>query len=410
MDPSEPLQQGRFEDAVKAGLAALSAGAWDEAAAWAARLAAAAPERPQGAWIAARADLGRGDLAAARDGLVRLLQAQGLSPLQRAEVLLRLSEVLDGLGETVAAFGAAVDGKALQRAAFAAVAHRREDAVLRFRRLAEWFRRSAGPEWRIAPNTAAGEAAGHVFLVGFPRSGTTLLEQALAGHPQVAALEEAPTLAAHHAAFMGGPSGLARLAALTGDEAAHWRAAYWRTVREAGVEPRGKVFVDKAPAGTLDLPIVARLFPQAKILFALRDPRDVVLSCLRQDFQMNALTYAFTSLATAADAYAACMEMAEAYRDVLPLDLIAVRHEALVEDFGGGLAAVCAHIGLIPHPAMLDVAATAARRAVRTPSAPQVRAGLNRRGLGRWRAYAGELAPVLPTLSPWIERFGYPPA
>jgi hypothetical protein len=57
---------------------------------------------------------------------------------------------------------------------------------------------------------------------------------------------------------------------------------------------------------------------------------------------------------------------------------------------------------------MTDVAATASGRAVRTPSADQVREGLNRRGLGRWRFYAGDLAPVLPTLAPWAQRFGYP--
>ena len=56
---------------------------------------------------------------------------------------------------------------------------------------------------------------------------------------------------------------------------------------------------------------------------------------------------------------------------------------------------------------MADVAATARRRSVRTPSAPQVRAGLNRKGLGRWRAYDERLAPVLPMLAPWVERFGY---
>ena len=57
---------------------------------------------------------------------------------------------------------------------------------------------------------------------------------------------------------------------------------------------------------------------------------------------------------------------------------------------------------------MADVAATSAGRTVRTPSASQVRVGLNRRGLARWRAYAAELAPVLGTLAPWIDRFGYP--
>ena len=81
------------------------------------------------------------------------------------------------------------------------------------------------------------------------------------------------------------PEGLERLAHLTPAEAQTWRAAYWAEVARGGVEVAGKVFLDKAPAGTLYLPLIAKLFPGAKILFALRDPRDVVLSCLRSSFQ-----------------------------------------------------------------------------------------------------------------------------
>jgi hypothetical protein len=122
---------------------------------------------------------------------------------------------------------------------------------------------------------------------------------------------------------------------------------------------------------------------------------------------MNALTYAFTDLAETARCYAAAMALAEVYRRVLPIEVHEVRYERLVDDFDGELEGVAAHLGLGLAPGMTDVAATANRRIVRTPSAPQVRAGLNRQGLGRWRAYAGQLEPVLPILQPWIDRFGY---
>src|SRR5262249_38672612 len=164
---------------------------------------------------------------------------------------------------------------------------------------------------------------------------------------------------------------------------------------------------DKAPAETASLPLVAHLFPAAKVLFAMRDPRDVVLSCFRQAFQMNALTYAFTDLAETVAAYDATMRLAEAYRPVLPRALRGVRHEALVAAFEAELGAVAVWLGLKLDPAMLDVAATSRRRQVRTPSAAQVREGLNARGIGRWRAYEANLAPVLPVLSPWARRFGY---
>ena len=246
-------------------------------------------------------------------------------------------------------------------------------------------------------------------LVGFPRSGTTLLEQVLAGHPDVVTLEEAPTFAAPYAEFMASDDRLQRLARLAPPEINLWRDRYWAEVRGHGVEPRGRLFVDKAPAGTLYLPLVAKLFPEAKVLFALRDPRDVVLSCLRQSFQLNAMTYAFTTLNGTARCYAACMGLAEVYRTVLPLDLLEVRHEYLVQDFDAVLADIAGFLGLTITPRMADIAETARRRVVRTPSAAQVRERLNARGIGRWRAYAEQLSPVMETLAPWVERFGYAP-
>ena len=215
-----------------------------------------------------------------------------------------------------------------------------------------------------------GQSNTHAFLVGFPRSGTTLLEQALAGHSSVATLEEAPTLAAAHAEFMSSSEGLERLATLTSEAAAHWRARYWAEVATYGVNASGKLFVDKAPAGTVDLPLVAKFFPEARVLFALRDPRDVVLSCLRNNFQLNAMTYAFTELGEAAACYAAGMELSEIYRAVLPLKWLDVQHEVLISDFDAGLAPICAFLGVEQEPAMADVAQTARTRSVRTPRRP----------------------------------------
>jgi hypothetical protein len=333
-----------------------------------------------------------------------------MTPDQQAETALLLGEALDGLGRPAEAFAAFSRGKGVLRAFYAERAAGRESEVAKLTRLAAWFDAADPAPWRAAPPPQADVAVrGHAFLIGFPRSGTTLLEQALAGHPDLVSLEEAPTLAAAYDTLMTSADGLERLARLSPAEAEHWRGEYWRAVAAHGADPRGRVFLDKAPAGTLTLPLIAKLFPEANVLFALRDPRDVVLSCFRSSFQMNALTYAFTDLAEAARCYAACMALAGVYRRVLPTAPFEVRYERLIDDFDGELARIAAHLGLAPNPAMADVAATAQRRVVRTPSAPQVRAGLNRQGLGRWRPYAAELAPVLPILAPWVERFGYAP-
>ena len=387
-------------------LQAAETGDWDHAA----DLAGPLPPSPAVDWLAARIALGRGDAEAARASAARARAGPGLTPDQEAEIALLLGEALDALGRSGEAFQAFSQGKRALRALYAERAGGRESETDKLGRLAAWFDDADPAPWRATPGGGAQSGArGHAFLVGFPRSGTTLLEQALAGHPGLVNLEEAPTLAAPYDALMTSADGLERLSRLTDAEAVGWRADYWRAVAAHGVDPRGRVFLDKAPAGTLYLPLIAKLFPEAKVLFALRDPRDVVLSCFRSSFQMNALTYAFTDLAEAARCYAATMWLADVYRKVLPTALFEVRYERLVDDFEGELGRIAAHLGLPPAPEMADVAATARRRVVRTPSAPQVRAGLNRQGLGRWRAYAAELAPIEPILAPWIERFGYDP-
>jgi tetratricopeptide (TPR) repeat protein len=404
------LDHGSAEARFGLALQAAEAGRWGEAAAVSAPLGAQSADSAA-QWLTARIALGRGELEAARAHAELALASDALAPDQLAETALLLGEALDGLGRPAEAFAAFVRGKSALRAFYAERAAAAEPETARFDRLARWFTAADPKPWQVSPPSSSDYGAhGHAFLVGFPRSGTTLLEQALAGHPDLVALEEAPTLAEAAHAFLTDAAGLARLARLSSAEAEHWRAVYWRAVSAHGADPRGRVFLDKAPAGTLYLPLIAKLFPDARVLFALRDPRDVVLSCLRSSFQMNALTYAFTDLTEAARCYAACMSMAEAYRRVLPLQLRDVRYEQLVDDFARELAAIAAFVGLDMASGMTDVAATAQRRVVRTPSAPQVRAGVNRQGLGRWRAYAAELAPIQPILAPWIERFGYDPA
>ena len=268
-----------------------------------------------------------------------------------------------------------------------------------------WPRVAPAADQKAAPE---GGAANHAFLLGFVRSGTTLLEQALAAHPDVATLEEQEALADSARVFMTAPAGLEPLAALDEADRRTYVDLYWRRVREFGVDPEGRVFIDKLPFNTLKLPLIARLFPGAKVLFALRDPRDVVLSCLRQRFRVGAYTYELLTPEAAARFYAATMTLAAFYVEKLPLNIRYVRHEAVVEDFEGELRATATFLGLDWDERMRDFAARAATHPAATPSAVQLRQGLSREGLGQWRNYREQLEPILPILQPWVERYGYP--
>jgi hypothetical protein len=246
-----------------------------------------------------------------------------------------------------------------------------------------------------------------VFVVGFPRSGTTLLGQVLQSHGGVVTLDERETLAEAGGDFLR-PGGLAKLWAAGDDVLAAHRQLYWRRVAEAGVDPAGKLFVDKLPMNTLGLPLVARLFPAAKVVFVRRDPRDVVLSAFRRQFALNAATWELLTLPGAARFYDAVMRLFELYAERLDLDLRIQRYEALTTDFDGEVRALADFLGIDWPLAAGDFAAASRAGRIATPSAAQIARGLYTEGAGQWRSYRDALAPVLPTLAPWVAEFGYP--
>jgi hypothetical protein len=271
--------------------------------------------------------------------------------------------------------------------------------------LADDIRLSPAESWRRAAPSAGAVAKTHVFLLGFPRSGTTMLGQALAGHAEVETLDEKPTLADAAQVFTFPEDGLERLMAADEAELEPLREAYWRRVREGGGAPEGKVFIDKLPMNTLGLPLIRTLFPDAKVIFLRRDPRDVVLSCLRRQFVLDATTFELTRPESAARLYDRIMRLMEVARERLGLTLREQSYEDLVETFEPEMRALCAFLGLDFTPAMADFAGRAGL--VATPSAAQIARGLNTDGVGVWRRYREPLAPVMDVLAPWVTRFGY---
>ncbi len=249
----------------------------------------------------------------------------------------------------------------------------------------------------------------HVFLLGFPRSGTTLLEQVLATHPDVVALEEKATLNEAIDTYFMLSNSIEDLVNASDAELDAARAVYWDNVRSEGVDYTGKVFVDKQPSLTLYVPLLKRLFPKARILFCIRDPRDVVLSCYRRAFVMNTTIYQFTRLDTLCAYYSRVMALGETYFDRIDMPVYRHTHEAFVADFDGSLRNMCAFLQITYDPNMRNFVDTALKRDIRTPSAAQVRAGLNSTGIGYWRNYAEALAPHQAALAPWVKKFGYEP-
>ena len=264
----------------------------------------------------------------------------------------------------------------------------------------------------LAPAPAApvdGEAATHLFLLGYPRSGTTLVENILASAPGVVALEERDTLADADLALVPNDGVMPDLDKLDPELVADLRRKYWERVRRlSGEEVAGRIFVDMNPFNGIKLPVIARLFPRARILIIRRDPRDVVLSCFRINFVPSPSAFAFSDLEETARHYDALMNLIELCRERLPLAFHEVRYDRLVADFETTVRALAAFAGLEWTEDFRAFDRTAQKRGVRTASATQVRRGLYDGG-GRWRRYQDQLAPVLPILAPWVRRFGFAP-
>jgi tetratricopeptide (TPR) repeat protein len=392
---------------------ALRRGDIEDAQALAERALALSPTHDIAALTLAEIETGRGDAISAASRLRRVLAQTELNGEVRARSASLLGDALDAqgrAGEAFAEYSAA--GDETQRAYASQYAQPGAPTILEMTRwLTTRFEAASVADWAAAPAPpppSPEDPAAHIFFVGFPRSGTTLLEQILASNPDVVVLDERDTLTEATRDLFTSDAKLDRLMRLDADHATTYRDHYWRRVRTYCPNVAGKVFIDKHPLNSDRLPLIDKLFPNAKVLFALRDPRDVVLSCFRRRFRMNPAMYQLCTLEGAAIYYDAVMRLAQLYKLKLRLPTKYVRYEALVEDLQREVRDVCEFIGVGWNDAMLDFVETARRRGIRTPSARQVERGLYSEGVGQWRAYAQQMAPVMPLLAPWVETFGYP--
>ncbi|MGZ8997692.1 MAG: sulfotransferase family protein, partial [Allosphingosinicella sp.] len=243
-----------------------------------------------------------------------------------------------------------------------------------------------------------------IFLVGFPRSGTTLLDTMLMGHPVLHVLEEEPIL--QRVGYSLGD--FERLPSLDDAEVERLRALYFEELDRFDPAASAKIVVDKLPLNILGAPLIHRLFPDARFIFAQRHPCDVVLSCFMQNFELNAAMANFLDLGDSARLYDQVLAFWERCRALFPLNVHVLRYEALVEDVEAELRPLIDFLDLPWDERLLDHQATAASRgAISTPSYAQVAEPIYKRASGRWERYRAQMEEVLPILMPWAERLGY---
>lgn len=244
-----------------------------------------------------------------------------------------------------------------------------------------------------------------VFIIGFPRSGTTLTDTLLMNIPHFHVLEELPVLRQVEMA-LGDPG---RIESLSSTEASALRARYFEVLEEIAPPQPGQTIIDKFPLHMARVPLIHRIFPDAKFVFVERHPYDSVLSCFMSNFQPNRAVINFLKLNDAARLYDAVFEAWQRSENLLPLNVHRVRYERMVDNLEDEMRPLLAFLGVEWDPAVLDNQASAARRAhIRTASYSQVTEPIYRRAAGRWTRYREQITEILPILAPWAERMGYP--
>jgi tetratricopeptide (TPR) repeat protein len=313
-----------------------------------------------------------------------------------------MGQLQEGLGNYDEAFAAYSRMNALHRADPTWP----EERAANYRNIIRTQRNSLTTEW-LGSWREETEKEGRptpVFLVGFPRSGTTLLDTMLMGHPNIEVLEEEPTLKNASNVILDFGS----LPTTSDEKLREARDAYFKTAASLTPLKPGNLLVDKNPLSMNLLPYIRRLFPEAKIILALRHPCDSVFSCHVTNFKLNDGMSSFLRLETAAELYDLSFSYFECARELLGLPVHALRYEDVVGNQEKELRSLLEFVGLEWSDAVLDHQATARNRGrIKTASYAQVGQPIYSQSAGRWTNFRKHLEPVLPVLEPWVRKFGY---
>jgi tetratricopeptide (TPR) repeat protein len=342
---------------------------------------------------------------AALEEIERGREGGGLGPVEWSEKGL----LLDRMGRYADAFAAFTEGKRLLRA-LTGQSYLVEEADALARRLAGFF---VAPRLKILPRASIrSDVAQPIFIVGFPRSGTTMIEQTLSAHPLVSAGDELPIIGELTALIprilsspLAYPEAFAEL--WLGDQIEgldNLRDYYLQRARQLGALRKGaRWFTDKMPLNETHLGLIGLIFPKAPIIHLIRHPLDVVLSVFS-----NHLTHGFYcayDLTSIARHYVLVMDLVDHYRREITLKYLAVRYEDVIDRQEESVRHILAFIGAPYDRRCLDFHEN--RRYARTASYAQVTEKLYDRSRNRYRAYKDQLQPVIPILEPVCQRLGY---
>ena len=247
-----------------------------------------------------------------------------------------------------------------------------------------------------------------VFLIGFPRSGTTLLDTILRSHPDIDVLEEKPVInSVEQIIKFEFKCSLDELHKLKINELNFLRTHYLKML-ESHSNKNSKILIDKFPFQTVCLPLINLLFPKAKIIFTHRNPYDTVLSCFQQSFEPNNAMSNFRSLESASKIYDLTMNMWLDYKANLKMDYITSKYEDLIEDFDNHILRILDFLDLEWDENIRNYRDTAYKRGkINTPSSSQVIQPLYKSSIEKWKNYEKYFKKSNKNLDKWKNYFKY---
>ncbi len=363
------------------------------------------PKDDQARYFSAVLDRREGQLEGAEGRLRALIASEPRHPYVRYACRYELAQILDRDGRCDEAMGLLVEAKQIVRGLTATEVLLRgyDQGAGSARRFTRSLPKTILRAWaEYFPEVKREAIPRLAFLGGHPRSGTTLLEQVLDAHPGVTALDE-PT------AFLDvlQPE-FHRSKELSSARLNTLRRLYTQALlREVGPAGTGKLLLDKNPSPTARLPLWLKVFPELRVLVALRDPRDVVLSCYFQNIPLNATNVNFLSFERLARHYADLMDIWLAVREWEGFAWLEVRYEDTVADLEKEGRRVTEFLGLAWHEGQGRFYEKSRSKQLYSPTYQDVTRPVYTRSVARWRAYEKHLAPILPALEPYCRTFGY---
>ncbi len=351
-----------------------------------------------------------GDYERARDILRETIQAPGLQPELRAQIFGELGRVLDKLKDYDQAY------EAFAQSGLEAARNPKTQKFqlgLRTSLLAAYIQgltEERLKKWK--PVDFKDDSWTPAFLVGFPRSGTTMTEQILAAHSGICTTDEQPYMEhvrMEWVRIVGANPDLGLMAdQLDAKSILQLRKTYREKVEADQQSPIGsKMIIDKLPLNIMNIGLINLVFPEAKIIVALRDPRDCCLSSFMQDFKLNSAMIHFLALDRTVNFYTQVMGAWLHFRDIISLSHITVRYEDTVQNFEFEAKRLIDYLGLDWEPDILQFHQGAKERVIATPSYVAVTEPVHTRAIGRWKNYHKQFAPLLPKLEPFLREFEY---